>query len=57
MTARIRSAEKLPIVFAPCREKPRIRAIATAIPAVALTKFWTASESICEKYDIVVSPE
>jgi hypothetical protein len=41
----------------PCREKPRIRATATAIPTAALTKFCTASDPICDRYDIVVSPE
>ena len=33
-----------------------MRAMSTAMPAAAETKFWTASPAICEKYDIVVSP-
>ena len=55
--ARTRSTQKFPIVFAPRRQNPRIRATATAIPTAALTKFCTASAPIWDRYDIVVSPE
>ncbi len=53
---RIRSTQKLPIVFDPCRAKPRMSATATAMPTAAQTKFCTASAAICVRYDIVVSP-
>jgi hypothetical protein len=46
---RTRSTQKLPIVGEPLREKPRTRAIATAMPTDALTKFWTASAPIWER--------
>ena len=45
------------MVFDPFRWNPLISATATAMPTAALTKFCTASEPICERYDIVVSPE
>ena len=54
---RTRSTQKFPIVFEPLRENPRMRATATAMPTAALRKFCTASAPICDRYDIVVSPE
>jgi len=43
---RVRSTQKLPIVCAVRRAKPRISATSTAMPVAADTKFWTASPSI-----------
>jgi hypothetical protein len=54
---RTRSTQKFPIVVELFREKPRIRATATAMPTAALRKFWTASAPIWDRYDMVVSPE
>src|SRR5580658_3956033 len=45
------------MVADPRRENPRISAIATAMPTAALRKFCTASAPICDRYDMVVSPE
>ena len=36
---------------------PRTSATASAMPTAAETKLWNASCVICEKYDIVDSPE
>src|ERR1700722_3770821 len=54
---RTRSTQKLPIVFEPRRESPRMRATATAMPTAALRKFCTASAPIWDRFDIVFSPE
>ena len=55
---RTRSAQKFPMrPPADRRTMPRANAIATATPAAADMKLWKASWVICEKYDIVVSPE
>ena len=56
VTARVRSAQKLPIVSLRRRVMPRTSAIATAIPTAAETKFWTASPLICVRWLIVDSP-
>ena len=53
---RVMSTQKLPMVGELRREKPRVTAIATAIPTAALTNCCTVSTPICEKYDMVVSP-
>ncbi|CFO32747.1 Uncharacterised protein [Bordetella pertussis] len=45
--ARTRSAQKLPSVAALWRASPRTRAISTAMPVAAETKFCTVSASIC----------
>ncbi len=39
------------------RAIPRTKATATAMPTAAEAKLWNANCVICEKYDIVVSPE
>src|SRR6476660_3701520 len=39
------------------RAMPRTSATAAAMPTAADAKLWNASWVICEKYDIVVSPE
>ncbi len=44
---RTRSTQKLPIVLDPRRAKPRTRAIATARPTAAETKFCTARPASC----------
>ena len=44
---RVRSTQKLPIVWAERRVKPRINATSTAMPVAADTKFCTVSPSIC----------
>ena len=56
VTARVRSAQKLPIVSLRRRVIPRTSAIATAIPTAAETKFCTASPLICVRWLIVDSP-
>jgi hypothetical protein len=48
---------KLPSRPGDLREMPRTSATAAAIPTAADAKLWNASWAICEKYDIVVSPE
>ena len=53
---RVMSTQKLPMVGEPCGQKPRTRAIATAMPTAGVTNCWTVSAPIWEKYDIVVSP-
>ena len=53
---RVMSTQKLPMVGEFRREKPRVTAIATAIPTAALTNCCTVSTPIWEKYDMVVSP-
>ena len=53
---RTRSDQKLPIVSASVRVKPRTSAMATAIPTAADTKFWTASPAIWTRWPIVDSP-
>ena len=40
------STQKLPMVCAVRLAKPRMRAMSTAIPVAADTKFWTVSPSI-----------
>ena len=56
VTDRVRSTQKLPIVSLRRRVMPRTRAIATARPTAAETKFWTASPLICVRWLIVDSP-
>ncbi len=56
VTARVRSTQKLPIVFDRCRTRPRTKATATAMPTAADTKFCTASAVICVRWLIVISP-
>ncbi len=46
---RVRSAQKLPIVFVVRRAKPRITATATAMPAAADRKFCTVRPNICDR--------
>ncbi len=53
---RVRSTQKLPIVFDRRRTRPRTRATAMAMPTAADTKFCTASAVICVKWLIVISP-
>ncbi len=50
------STQKLPMVGEPFLEKPRTRAMATAIPMAGLRICSRVSAPICEKYDMVVSP-
>ncbi len=52
----MRSTQKFPRSWLPRLMIPRMTAIRTAIPTAAERKFWTARPTICEKYDIVVSP-
>ena len=47
VSPRTRSTQKLPIVDEPRRAKPRTRAIATAMPTAAETKFCTARPASC----------
>ena len=51
------STQKLPMPCAEPRPRPRQKAMATAIPAAAEKKLCDANATICEKYDIVFSPE
>ena len=44
---RVRSTQKLPIVCAERRAKPRISATASAMPVAAETKLCTVSPAIC----------
>ena len=53
---RVRSTHALPMPCALWRARPRISAITTTMPVAAEKKFWTASPSICTRYDIVDSP-
>ena len=53
---RVRSTQKLPIVFALARAMPRMRAMASAMPTAAETKLWNVRPTICVKCDIVDSP-
>ena len=43
---RVRSTQKLPMVSADRRARPRMNAATVAIPAAAETKFWTVRPSI-----------
>ena len=54
---RTRSAQKLPILPAERRARPRTNATAIAMPTAADAKLCIASCVICERYDIVDSPE
>ena len=56
MTDRVRSTQKFPIVGDLRRTRPRITAIATAIPTAAETKFCTVSPAIWVRWLIVDSP-
>jgi hypothetical protein len=56
VTVRVRSTQKLPIVFDRERTSPRTSATATAMPAAADTKFCTASPAICVRWLMVDSP-
>jgi hypothetical protein len=51
------STQKLPMVLTDWRAMPRTRAAAMAMPAAADVKLWMTRATICEKYDIVDSPE
>ena len=44
---RVRSTQKLPMVCAVCRVKPRTSAITTTMPVAADRKFCTVRPSIC----------
>src|SRR5262245_66567934 len=57
VTVRVRSTQKLPSDRVPERVIPRIRPIATAMPAAAETKFWTVKPTICVRWLTVCSPE
>ena len=50
------STQKFPIVGELRREKPRTKAMATAMPMAGLTNCCKVSAPIWEKYDMVVSP-
>ena len=52
----MRSTQKLPIVRCPARDRPRINAIITAMPAAADTNCWTVSPTICVRWLMVFSP-
>src|SRR6476646_8151021 len=54
---RVRSTQKLPNLSVRLRAKPRTRAIATAMPTAADTKFCTANPAICTRWPMVDSPE
>ena len=54
---RTRSTQKLPSSEVRRRAKPRTKAIATAMPTAAETKFCTASPAICTRWPWVDSPE
>ncbi len=56
MTIRVRSTQKFPRVFDCFRVRPRMSATATAMPAAADTKFWTASPAIWVNWAMVFSP-
>ena len=56
VTPRVRSTQKLPMVPARSRVKPRTRATATAMPTAAETKFCTVSPAIWTRWLIVDSP-
>jgi hypothetical protein len=55
VVARVRSTQKLPTVAERRRVRPRIRAIATARPTPADTKFWTARPVIWVRCETVFS--
>ena len=50
------STQKLPMVGEFRREKPRTKAMATAMPITGLSICSSVNAPICEKYDMVVSP-
>ena len=52
----MRSTQKLPMLFADARAKPRMTATVTAMPVAAETKFCTVSPVICVRFAMVVSP-
>ncbi len=54
---RTRSTQKLPMVVERRRTRPRMRAMATAVPAAADTKLWKARPPIWLRIDMVLSPE
>ena len=54
---RTRSTQKLPSSPVRLRANPRTRAIATAMPTAAETKFCTARPAICTRWPWVDSPE
>ena len=54
---RTRSTQKLPSSLVLIRTKPRTKAIATAMPTAAETKFCTAKPAICTRWPCVDSPE
>ncbi len=54
--ARVMSTQKLPIVSAVRRTRPRISATATAIPTAAEAKFWTARPAAWVRWVMVDSP-
>ena len=53
---RIRSTQKFPIVRFPARDRPRISATITAMPAAAETNCWTVRPTICVRWLIAASP-
>ena len=56
MIERVRSTQKFPIALADCLTKPRMNAMAAAMPTAADKKFCTASPNICVKLLTVLSP-
>ena len=54
---RTRSTQKLPSSPVLRRARPRMKAIATAMPTAADTKFCTARPAICTRWPCVDSPE
>ena len=57
MVPRTRSTQKLPSSVAFRRARPRMNAIATAMPTAADTKFCTDRPAICTRWPWVDSPE
>ena len=53
---RVKSTQKLPMVWLFRRANPRMSATSTAMPVAADRKFCTARPSICVRYAMVVSP-
>ena len=53
---RIRSTQKFPIVRFPARDRPRMSATITAMPAAADTNCWTVSPTIWVRWLMRASP-
>ena len=47
--ARVRSTQKLPMLFICWRANPRTKAIEIAMPTAADAKFWTVNAAICTR--------